>query len=393
MAKNPRLVLQIAVAAVLAALGALGLVILTMNKPPLARKTPAVTHPAVRVVRVELKSRPVVVRGEGVAAPLRQSTLAAEVRGKVVFVSPALVSGGVFKKGQTLLRIDRRNYELVLALARAKVLEAETYLQKTREEAAAAWDEWKRFQRGRGAGEPSALVLKKPQLAEAKAKLEAARAQVAQAQLDLARTEIKAPYQGRVADKFVDLGQYLNAGQKIAVIFGVEAVEITVYLEDADLAWLHVPGLTEGGFPGSPALVTADFAGARHEWRGRVVRARGKLDERTRMVPVVVRVDKPYARRPPLIVGMFVEAAITGTALKNAAVLPRAALRQGGLVWVVDKKGVLHFRRVKTARVQNDQVLISQGLRDGEQVVLGSLPAVSDGMKVRVVQPAGGEVG
>ena len=183
-------------------------------------------------------------------------------------------------------------------------------------------------------------------------------------------------------------GQYLRAGDKVATIFCTEAAEITVYLESADLGWINAPGLTGNGAPGSPAQVQVDFAGRALSWEGRVVRTGAKVDERTRLVPVVVRVDKPYARRPPLTVGLFAKVTIQGRELDSAAMIPRSALRQGDVVWVVGQGNDLKFRKVSVAHFQRDTVMIRGGLKSGERVVVSSLGEVTDGMLVRPVTAA-----
>ncbi len=393
MPDKRRVLIQTVVTVLLLALGGLGLVMLTRSKPPLAKKKPRLVRPLVQVVKVELSPRRVIIRGEGTVAPLRQSTLASQVQGRVIYVSPSLVNGGSFQKGQTLLRLERVDYELALALARSRVQEARTHLQTVGEESAAAREEWRRFQ-GKHGTPPPPLVIKKPQLAEAQAKLQAARAQLRQAELNLKRTEIKAPFQGRVIEKFVDLGHYLRPGERVATIFSTEAAEVTVPLDDRDLAWIQVPGFTGPG-PGSPAQVRAEPAGRRQSWPGRVVRTQGRIDPRTRLVPVVVQVAHPYARRPPLVPGMFVEVEIQGRLLEGAALLPRSALRAGGVIWVVDQRGRLHFRRVKVARTSDDRVLVQEGLKQGELAVVSNLAAVTPGMAVHPVPlgPAAPESG
>ena len=120
-----------------------------------------------------------------------------------------------------------------------------------------------------------------------------------------------------------------------------------------------------------------------------MVRAEGKLDERSRMVDVVIRVDKPYATRPPLVAGLFVAVEIQGRTLENATVIPREALRADDTVWVVDQHGQLTFRAVEVARMTTTSAIIKGGLNNGEMVVLTTLKAVTDGMQVRVIKDSG----
>jgi RND family efflux transporter MFP subunit len=201
--------------------------------------------------------------------------------------------------------------------------------------------------------------------------------------LNLERTELKAPFDGRVERENVDRGQYVRPGEKLATIFSTGSAEIAVPLEDESLQWFHVPGFTPGKGPGAPATIRARIAGRERSWSGRVLRAEGMLDEQTRMIRVVVRVDKPYATKPPLAMGLFVNVEIKGHNIPDMAVIPRNALHQGHVVWVVDGEGRLHYRNVEVARIEGERVQISSGLKNGEQVVVSPLKAVTDGMEVR----------
>ena len=347
----------------------------------------------VRTVKIKTGSQPVRIQGEGTVRPLREINLVPQVDGKVIYVSPSLVNGGEFSKGETLLRIDPVDYELAVTLAKAKVKEAESRLKLAQEEAAAAQEEWRLHRAGGSKAKikPPPLVAKEPQLAAAQAGLEADRANLSRALLDLARTELKAPFDGRVSQENVDIGQYVSSGQALAVLYSTEAAEIVLPLENEDLFWFHVPGFTHGDGPGSGAMVRARIAGWDLTWPAKVVRTEGKLDERTRMMNVVVRVEKPYAKKPPLAVGLFVTVDIEGHPLPDGAVIPRTALRQGKLVWVVDKGGRLRFRKVDVARVHGDEVMVQDGLKDGERVVITPLKAVTDGMAVRSIPVQEGE--
>lgn len=389
MSKTRRRFLHLAIVIVLVALGAVGMWALIASKPQLKKQKPVVPAPMVRTIKVETRPQSVHVLGEGTVRPLLEIDLVPQVGGKVVYVSPALVNGGEFSQGETLLRIDPVDYQLAVTLARAKVKDAESLLELAEEEAAAAQDEWRLLHAdGPEANrKPPALVAKEPQLAAAKAKLEADRADLRKALLNLERTELNAPFDGRVSQKNVDIGQYVSPGQALAALYSTEAVEIVLPLEDEQLFWFHVPGFTPGNSPGSPAKVRARIAGRDLTWSGKVVRTEGKLDERTRMIRVVVRVEEPYAKKPPLPVGLFVTVDIEGRTLPNAAIIPRSALHEGDVVWVVNKDNEhskLLFRQVDVSRVQGDEVIVKAGLKQGERVVVTPLKAVTDGMAVRI---------
>ena len=385
MSKTRRRLFHIAVAIILVVLGVLGMRAFTASKSQLEKRKPSAPVPMVRTIEVKTGPQSVFVRGEGTVRPLQQITLVPQVAGKVVYISPSLVNGGEFSRDEILLRIDPVDYRLAVTLAEAKVKNSESNLQLAEEEASAALEEW----RLHGAGvsqinsKPPPLVAKEPQLSAARAKLAADKADLEKALLNLERTQLKAPFDGRVSQENVDIGQYISPGQSLATLYSTEAAEIVLPLEDKDLLWFHVPGFTPGNGTGSLATIRAHVAGRELSWSGQVVRAEGELDARTRMINVVVRVEKPYAKMPPLPVGLYVTVDIRGRTLPHAAVIPRAALHQGDVVWVVDNDGRLHFRNVDVARVQGDEVMVQAGLEKGERVVITLLKAVTDGMAVR----------
>nr|MDJ0990949.1 hypothetical protein [Desulfobacterales bacterium] len=154
-------------------------------------------------------------------------------------------------------------------------------------------------------------------------------------------------------------------------------------LESERLQWFHVPGFTGGSGEGARAAVRVTIAGQVREWPGRVMRAEGRIDEKTRLINVVVRVEKPYERKPPLAAGLFARVEIEGRTLEKATLLPRSALRPGGRIWVVDDDQRLRFRTVQVARIAREGVLLEAGLENGERVMVSQLKAVTDGMKVR----------
>jgi len=385
MSKTKKRILQTILTLGLIALGALGMIKLTESKPQIKKQKVAVPLLTVRTMEVRTASQAIVVRGEGTVEPLKEIDLVPQVDGKVDYIAPSLIYGGQFKKGTTLLGIEPEDYRLAVTFAKSKVKNAESLLRMAEEESEAAGEEWFQLYPD-DAGkrkEPPPLVLKQPQLAAARAKLEADKADLKKAMLNLERTKIKAPFHGRVEKEDVDLGQYVRPGEKLASIFSTGTAEIAVPLEDESLQWFHVPGFTPGKGPGSPATVRVRVAGMERSWKGRVVRAGGKLDEQTRMVRVVVRVKNPYAKKPPLAMGLFVAVEIKGHDIPDMTIIPRSALHQGNVVWIVDRDGLLHYRKVEVARIDGERVQISSGLKNREQVVISPIKTVTDGMKVR----------
>lgn len=343
--------------------------------------------PLVRVQRVELQSLRLSVNSQGTVSPRTESVLVPEISGTVVEVAPSFVSGGFFESGDVLLRIDPHDYRQALIQARSRQTQAELRLAQVEAEAQVARREWEAL----GRGEATPLALYEPQLADARALLDAARAGVEQAERNLARTEIRAPYAGRVRAKEVDRGQFVNRGQPLARLYAVDYAEVRLPLPDQELAFIDLPLGYRGerGNAGPEVILRADFAGQRYEWNGRIVRTEGEIDPRSRMIHAVARVADPYGRgdrpdRPPLAAGLFVEAEILGHRVDSVAVLPRSALREDGRLLIVDDAQRLRFRQVEVLRTTAREVVIGNGLASGERVCLSMITTVTDGMRVSV---------
>jgi len=361
-------------------------IFLISTKPPLKKKKRTVQAPVVRVVEVSAAPHRIVVRENGVARATRLVKLIPQVSGKVVFVSPSFTEGGEFKEGELLVAIDPQDYELALKLAEAEVKEAESRLAQLVAEAKISLAEW---HTSAGKQVPPKLVAKEPQLKAAEARLAGAKANLERARLNLERTQIRAPFAGRVMEKSVDLGQYVAPGQPLGTIYATNAVDVVVHLPAEKLRWISVPGYNTAK-RGSPVKVKARLAGGEKVWQGRVLRLGGRIDERTRLVPVIVRVKAPFRKRPPLLPGLYVTVEIEGKTIPQAIRLPLSYLHRapGGEweVWVVDEKGRLRFRRVEVAYMYHDEAVITAGLKSGELVVSSALSIVTDGMKVRVAK-------
>ncbi len=389
---NLRVVLPLAVLAA-AAVGAFTMIQL---KPEVETRRPNVRPPIVRVVTVEVTDLPLVVESQGTVSPRTESQLVPEVPGRVIWVSPSLVSGGFFETGETVLKIDPHDYRQFVVTAEAKVARAELALELEKAEAVLAAKEWQDL----GEGEADPLTLRQPQLIDARAAVAAAEANLENRRRDLDRTQIRAPYAGRVRQENVDIGQFVTTGSPLATIYAIDKAEIRLPLPDSELAYLELPLVyrgERGDQLGPEVLLRANFAGADHQWQGRIVRTEGEIDPTSRMVHAVAQVTDPYGRvedreRPPLAVGMFVQAEIQGVVAENVAVLPRAALRNDGRVLVVDSSNRLRFREVDVFRQTNKVVVIRSGLESGEKVLLSPLGAVTDGMEVRIA-PEDGTLG
>lgn len=383
-------ILKIFIPVLLVAAGAVGAWKIIESRPEIQTEAVAPVIPMVRTVVVKPESLRLSVQSQGTVSARTVTDLIPQVSGRVIYVSPSMVAGGFFAKDEVLLRLEQKDYELALINARSAVAQAELRLQQETAEAEVAAAEWEKLGNKK---EATPLVLRKPQVVQASASVEAARAMLEQAALDLERTEIKAPFDGRVRRESVDVGQFVSRGSPLAQLYSIDIAEVRLPLSSDELAYVDLPleYRNENGqeVEGPAVMLRSDWAGEEYTWRGRIARTEGEIDEATRMLYVVAEVRDPYARgadakRPPLAVGMFVRAEILGKRLSGAIVLPRSAVRNSNTVYVVDSDERLRIRGVDVFKRERERVILRSGLVEGERVCISPMEAVVDGMAVRV---------
>ena len=326
-------------------LGALVTFLIVQSRPEIEKEPMEISAPKVQVLAASSGDVPLTVTSQGTVMPETEADLVAEVAGSVTWVSPSFVAGGYFRQGETLLRLDPRDYELSVMTAKSQLAQAKVVAVREEAEAAVAREEWNELGQG---GEPSPLVTREPQLEEARARVAAAEASLARAELDLERTRIRAPFSGRLRAKRVDLGEFVNRGTPLATIYSVRRAEILLPVADSELEYLELPLGTQLGNRGPEVELEARFAGELESWTGKIVRTAGEIDPQTRMVNLVAQVDDPYRSsgdRPPLSVGLFVTAKIRGRVASSVTAIPRSALQPGDRVVLVDSDNLLRFRR------------------------------------------------
>jgi len=363
-------------------------------RPSVAIRRPARPTPLVQVVRAAPESLHLTVRSQGSVAPRTESDLIAEVSGRITWVSPRLAAGEFVQADEPLLRIDPRDYEVAVTRARAALTRTESQLALARRGAARL-----RSLADRGVASPASLedAENSTRVAEAN-QLEAAAA-LTQARNDLERTELAAPFAGRVRSVHAGVGQFVNRGAPLARLYAVDYAEVHLPIPDDAAAFVQLPidYREEAATDDQPEVVLkARFAGREYVWNGRIVRTDGELDPRTRMLHAIARIEDPYGRgdrpdRPPLAVGLFVDAEIQGRRVDGVYSLPRSALRGDDRVVVVDGDGRARLRAVELLQRLPDRVLIRSGLAPGERVVTSPLALTVDGMRVEVQELAEAE--
>lgn len=359
-------------------------------RPKLQRQAPQITPPAVFFTVAKPQSVTLDVYAQGEVKPHTDITLTAEIAGRVVSTSPAFVDGGAFEEGDLLLKIEDADYRVQVASARARLAQAEENLRREEAESSLARRDAEDLGKGATASE---LTLRRPQLAQARAQFESARADLGAAQLDLERTAIRAPFEGRVRTRTVGQGQYVGPGAQLGRIFSTDSVEIRLTLTDNDLGKLGLPfGFVETKTRRGPSVaLSGQIANVEHNWTGRIARTEGSIDATTRQVAAVAVVDDPYGagsdNGAPLAVGLFVDAQIIGKTYEGAYRIPRSALYARNDIYVIGKDDILEKRAVVIASAERDMVIVIDGLKPGERVVTSSLRGAEAGAKVAPQDP------
>ncbi|MEZ5650008.1 MAG: efflux RND transporter periplasmic adaptor subunit [Burkholderiaceae bacterium] len=364
-----------------------GFVALQVFKPrpevrPLVRQLPVV-----RTIPAEILDDPLPVRGQGLVSPRTQVTLAAEISARITSLHPQMVAGGRFRRGECLVELDAEPVRAALAQTRADFRASEAQLrlaeqsvQRTRELIA------------QGFLSRQTLDEREASRDQAAAALERARAALRQRAIDLERTCVLAPFDGRVLSEQINAGDTVQPGRELARIFDDSALEVTASLTDSDIAMIDNPFSPDG--PRAAARVEVDHGGIVYRWPARLARVEAAIDPTSRTFNVVVAVDDPRQRGqapsddappgPPLLVGMYADVQIDGRDQGPYLLLPASAVREGSRVWRLDGQDRLQVVPVRVLGERNDRIAVAATpFQNGQRIVVSDLRVVTEGMPVR----------
>lgn len=336
----------------------------------------------VRVQNVDMEAIQLKVHSQGSVVPSTVSQLIPEVSGRVTWTSPNLVAGGYFAAGQELARIDELDYKNARDRAKAALNRAKAEVEHARFEYGRLKSLAERKLTSRSALENGLRAFRVSQAA-----FEDATVSFEQAEENLNRTVLRAPFDGLVKSENVDIGQFAARGQAIATLYASDIVEVRLPIADRQLAFLNLPSLRTGNLPETqqPSVtLTAEYGGRTLNWAGKIVRTEAEIDTASRMVQLVARVET-QADQPGLSVGLFVNAEISGIAVEDVVVLPRSSLRNENQVLIVDGENKIRFRTVTPLRLYQDSVLIADGLVEGDRVCVSTLQTAIEGMNVNPI--------
>jgi RND family efflux transporter MFP subunit len=360
----------------------MGAVTLMATAPELVPTAPAPIAKTVRILEINPENVQLTVNSQGSVMPSTESQLIPEVSGRIIWMSPNLVAGGYFSAGDVLLRVDQVDYKNESDRAKASLSRAQAEQQHAQ------------FEYRRLVSLEERKLTSRSQLENglrayrvADAALQDAKVNYLQAQQNLERTQLLAPFTGLVRSESVDIGQFVSRGSAIATIYANDLVEVRLPIADRQLAFLNLPPTLRGELPDNMrpnVTLSAEYAGQQLSWQGQIVRMEAEIDVSSRMVQLVARVEnQPDAA--PLSIGLFVNAEIQGLTAANIVVLPRQALRNNNQVLVVDADNKLHFRDIEPLRLYQDSVLIKSGLKRGERVCISPLQTAIEGMSVNPI--------
>ena len=386
MAKLTKLLLPVCI------IGATVLVanFISANPPESKRRaTSKAAQMTVEVLPLTAQSYPVVIESYGTVQPQTQSALVSQVSGQITHINEQFREGGFFEKGQVLVELDDRDYKAEVKVARAGLLSAQQTLLEEQARAEQAKIDWQRLNSDKPAND---LVLRKPQLEAAKAKVLSAQAQLEKAELALERTKVTAPYSGRILSKSVDVGQVITSNTKLADIYATDYVEIRLPIKNKDLSLVSLPEEyrnSQTATKQQPVTFTSDLIGSQ-QWQGNLVRTEGAIDTDSQQLYVVAKIDEPFTKsnqkagNVSIKIGQYVTAEIPGLTLESALVIPNRAIYQGSYVYLV-KDGLLKRTDIEVRWQNGEEAIISSGLEEGDNVVISPLGQVSSGTPVSIL--------
>ncbi len=383
------------IAILIVALGAGVMGMLVKSRAPAEAKPDSDTGVVVRTARVKAKKQLATVAAQGTVLPARQVTLQPEVQGRVIYRSDNLVPGGRFKKGEVLLRIDASEYALRAKQSASQVEQAQQQLLLEESRGELAEHEWKLIGEDDAASDVGRNVaLRKPQLKEAEARMQLAESDRSLAVLNVGRATLTAPFNGFVKEGTVNVGQFISPASALGILVGSDEFWVQVSVPVESLSSILVPGFNAKEDEGSKVSVWQEIGEKRIVRMGKVVRLYGDVDPAGRMARVLTRVEDPLgldsgteSPELPLLLGSYVHIDIEGQEMVDVVEVPRAAVHAGRFVYLYGDDGTLVIREVKIAWRKPNSLLISAGLKDGDEIITSRLGNAVEGLKLRRADP------
>ena len=367
---------------------------LYMNSPTTKKSKPKRPIPIVQTVDLSLRSAQVSIEAFGTVIPAKQVALRTEVEGRIIRKNTELIPGGIIGKGELVAQIDPLDYQLLVNEREAEVAEARYSLELEEGQQIIAKEEWHLLEEEVVAMQASkSLALREPHLRFVKAKLQAAESRLAAAKLAVKRTTINAPFNGLVLDNYVEQGQLISSQTEIATLAETDQFWVQVTIPVSRLSRIRFPD--NSGQPGAAArIIFENEDGTRISRPGTLFKLLGELDSESRMAKILVAINDPLnlnknnnlADNPDngrILLGSYVKVKIEAGTLDNIFVVPRQAVHEGDIIWLLDQENRLKTRPVDIVWRRLDEMLIRADLDDSEKLIVSRLQSPLPGMALR----------
>jgi len=364
------------------AIGLIGTIALRVHKSEPEKAPPRKVSQFVETLQVTPTSEKARISGYGTVEASKDLEIRPQVSGKVVWRHPALEQGGILESGESLFRIDARDYEIAVAQREADLARAEADLKLEQGNQIVAKREFELLGKEVPVSQTGKeLALRIPQLKEKRAMLQSAKSMLERAELDLERTDLKTPFNAVVLEENVEEGKFVNAQLQVARLAATDEVYVKVRVPRADLRWLtNKPEQL-------PVRIFQEAEGDQSsEWKGKFVRVLGDVDPSGRMAQILVAVENPFQTETPLLIGTYVRVEIMGALQDGVIPLPRRALREGKRVWFVTEEQTLDFTQVEPVFSIAGTVYVRGNIRPGTSVVVSVLENPLQGTLVEAVE-------
>lgn len=345
--------------------------------PPVVDRAEVV--PDVTVVKVAPKNVAARIRSQGTVEAYFRTEVASEVNGAVVEISESFQVGNQVEKGEMLLRIDSTNYVSALARAKADLASAKEQVVSEKARAEQARSDWQRL--GRRSSRPSVLALREPQIATANALLLSGEAAIVQAEKDLERTVIRAPYNAIIEQRLANPGDVLSVAKVVGRLFATDRFEVRLPLSPQDIGLLELPPVSD---PVTITLTSPVQPGK--SWQAVIKRTEASINTTNRSTFAIAEIAFPLEdRKNYLRIGSFVQTMIEGKEMRGVYELPDSALIEDHYLWFVDKSGKL--KRTGADRIMSERSTVFVRLPEiiagsALDVVSRPLPSMQTGMQV-----------
>ena len=385
-----RIISIVLVVLALAGMGAAAFMTIQVLKPEPEQADEKFAGLSVFAERVQREDLNFTVKAQGEVRPQREIVVAPQIAGRIAFVSPDFIDGGFIRRGQVLVRLETADYQLAVVRAQSGVASAEQRLAREVAEAEVARQDLDNL----GITDSSPLARREPQMAEAQAALESAKAQLADAELALSRTAVVAPFDGRVREETVDVGQFASPGQSLGRVFATDVVEVALPITDAQLGQLGIPlAFAETASAKGPRVIfSAPVGGVERQWEGRVTRSSAAVNSQTRLINVIAELNDPYGagsdNGAPMAPGLFVTAEVDGTRIENLLVAPRSAIRGGNNIFVGEpENGALRIFPVDLVYSSSDGAWFrSNDVEVDDLAIVSPIRGSNDGMSITILE-------